>query len=137
MNRKIIFLFLVVINTNLFSCGCNEVIITTNYLIKESISKYLSGVESSIDSLNTQLDENLKEIKNRTVVANDEYYNSLKSILAPLGIKNLKNEPIEGFLMKIRISPVGSESMKLNQFLFEYKKIIQLKVLEGVEYEKK
>jgi len=136
MKKSIVIIFIyVVFNSSVFACGCSSVIISTNERISENIKGYFSDVESDIDSLNSQLDKNLKEIQNRTVIANDEYFNLLKKLLTPFGIDKLKNEPIEGFLLKIKISPIGSESMKLNQFLFEYKKLIQLKFINGAENE--
>jgi len=111
---------------NTFACSCDSSIEQANDNIGTSTDDFLDAVNDSIDDLNDQLEDNIEEIKNRSTSANSDYTQNLKSLLSKFNIREISENSIEGYLLDVKLSPSTSEAVKLNHFLFEYKKLIQI-----------
>jgi len=119
-------IFFLCLSSNVFACDCSDTIKAANKNIETSTDSFLNSVNDSIDKLNKQLEVNIKENKNRSDKANVNYSKQLKILLSKFRIKEISDNSIEGYLLDVKLSPTTSEAVKLNQFLFEYKKLIQI-----------
>ena len=91
----------------LASCSCD--ISSTQDDIEQSIEDYVSDNTDSLDKLKEQLENNLKELKNRTNnIEKEEYFTKLKNnIFKITGSTNLKKYRLLDYRNKLFLSSSG------------------------------
>jgi hypothetical protein len=133
MKNVFILLFLLSLGlaTNVTACDCSSAIEQANDGIVDDVEQFLDEVDDKLDDLSKQLDDNLEEMEYRSDKASSDYDSKLKELLSKFNIKDVSEDSIQGYLLRTKLSPSSSEVIKLSNFLFEYKKLIQLKANKG------
>ena len=119
------------------TCACSSDITKA----RDNIIKYANDWEvdviTELDELKNVLIEEQKEIQFREVDAGIAYKRKLLKYLNPLGIMAIHSDEIlvgiEGYLQKVKLSKTTSEIRRLNELLFETRRLRQIKIFNAKE----